>query len=82
MEVLLLLVSSPHLVNQVTVFAAVRDLLLYLMGFQEGTLCMITTDGVLFMIATLGLLYLASDSGTANEIIRVLTQATVCLLIL
>jgi hypothetical protein len=58
MEVLLLLVSYPHLVNQDTVFAAVRDLLLYLLGFQEG------------------LLYLASDSGTANEIIRVLTQAT------
>lgn len=36
MEMLLVLVSSPHLADQVTVFAAVRDLLLYLMGFQQG----------------------------------------------
>ncbi|XP_062500608.1 protein virilizer homolog isoform X2 [Corticium candelabrum] len=58
MEVLLVLVSSPHLVNHAAIFSAVRDLLLFLIGFQDG------------------LLYLASDSGTANEIIRVLTQAT------
>lgn len=33
-----MLVSSPHLVNHAAIFSAVRDLLLFLIGFQDGCL--------------------------------------------
>ena len=76
LECLLVLLSSPQTSTDPAVFAGVRDLLLYFVSFQQGTvtsLVPVTHSPSLHV----GLLLLSSNSSVVNLIIRALTQSAV-----